>query len=132
MADETGETVEQKLARWAYVIEAQSKEIDRLRAQVTALTEGTGDAHSTLRRLYLDEAQSPNTRVRAAQAALNVEKARLAPQQAPLELVGEEIEDLAAVVQRQRARADKMMLEPPYRVLPGPSRHNGNGDDSDD
>ena len=37
-------------------------ENDRLQAVVAKLT-GTADAHSTLRRLYLDETQSPNTRL---------------------------------------------------------------------
>ena len=115
MTDETVETVEQKLARYETVIGLQMQEIDRLRAVVAKLTEGADDAHSTLRRLYLDETQTSGNRIRAAHAALNFEKARLAPQPAPLELVGEEIEPLAAVVERQRARADKMLSEPPYR-----------------
>ena len=115
-------------------------EIDRLRAVVAKLTEGTDDAHSTLRRLYLDEALSPTTRVRAAQAALNVEKASLKPTEAPLDLIAEPIEPLAEVVRRQRARADKMLLEDPqYRdlpksyqaILPKPNSGNG-GDDSND
>ena len=112
-------------------------EIDRLRAVVAKLTEGTDDAHSTLRRLYLDEALSPTTRVRAAQAALNVEKASLKPTEAPLDLIAEPIEPLAEVVRRQRARADKMLSEPPYRqpdshqvILLKPNGNaNGNGDD---
>jgi hypothetical protein len=61
-------------------------ENDRLRAVVAKLT-GTDDAHSTLRRLYLDEALPPTARVRAAAAALNVEKPSLRPQPAPLDLV---------------------------------------------
>jgi hypothetical protein len=55
----------------------------------------------------------PNTRVRAAQAALNVEKPRLESVPPPLDLVPEPIEPIADVVARQRARADKMMLEDP-------------------
>jgi uncharacterized coiled-coil protein SlyX len=133
------ETVEQKLARYETVIGLQMEEIDRLRAQVTALTEGADDAHSTLRRLYLDEAQNPNTRVRAAQAALNVEKPRLAPVEAPLELVAEVIEPLADVVARQRARADKMLAEDPqfrglrnstYLLKGNNSAGNGSDDDT--
>jgi len=50
-------------------------------------------------------------RVRAAQAALNVETPRLEPQRAPLNLVAEEIEPLAVVVERQRRRADAMLRE---------------------
>ena len=83
-------------------------EIDRLRAVVAKLT-GTEDAHSTLRRIYLNEAQNPNTRVRAAQAALGVEKASLKPQSAPLELTAEPVIPLADLVRRRRARADALL-----------------------
>jgi len=93
-------------------------ENDRLRALVAKLTEGADDAHSTLRRLYLDETQPSTTRVRAAQAALNVEKPRLESVPPPLELTAEPIEPLADVVRRQRARADRMLREDPqFRAL---------------
>jgi len=108
-------------------------ENDRLRAVVAKLTEGTDDAHSTLRRLYLDETQPVGARVRAAQAAMNFEKPRLESVPPPLDLVAEPIEPLADVVARQRARADRMMLEPPYRDV---ARYrpigNGNSSDGDD
>ena len=112
-------------------------ENDRLRAVVVKLTEGTDDAHSTLRRLYLDEAQNPNTRVRAAQAALNVEKPSLKPTEAPLELVKEpDYLPLAEVIRLQRARIDRMELEPPFsdlpKVFPLRSDANGNGNGQDD
>ena len=134
---ETEETVEQKLARYENVIGLQMQEIDRLRAVVAKLTEGTDDAHSTLRRLYLDETQSSNTRVRAAQAALNVEKPKLQSVQPPLTLVAEEYEDLATLVTRQRKRCDELQREMrdievspsgTARVLPKPGS-NGSGDD---
>jgi len=133
MTDEPVETVEQKLARYATVIGLQREEIDRLRAQVAALTEGTDDAHSVLRQLYLDETQPSTTRVRAAQAALNVEKPSLKPQPAPLDLVAEEVVPLATLVERQRARANLMLSQPPFSDLPKvfPLRSDGNGDDSD-
>jgi len=112
-------------------------ENDRLRAVVAKLT-GTEDAHSTLRRLYLDETQPSTTRVRAAQAALNVEKPSLKPQPAPLELVAEEIEPLADVIARQRARVERMeRAAKQIRVLPSgqvlvlDERNDGNGSDDD-
>src|SRR6516165_2095707 len=83
-------------------------EIDRLRAVVAKLTEGTDDAHSTLRRIYLDETESSNARIKAAQASINSEKSRLENVPAPMELVAEPYEPLAVVVERQRARADEM------------------------
>jgi hypothetical protein len=109
-------------------------EIDRLRAVVAKLT-GTDDAHSTLRRMYLDEALPPTARVRAATAALNFEKPRLESVPPPLELAAEPIEPLADVVARQRARADRMLLEDPrYRDLPKvfSSRPSGDGNGQDD
>jgi hypothetical protein len=116
------------------VIQQLMSEVQRLQSVVAKLT-GTDDAHSTLRRLYLDEALPPTARVRAAQAALNVEKPRLAPVEAPLDLVAEPYEPLADVLARQRARADRMLAEAHdievapsgvVRVLPKPS---GNGSD---
>jgi hypothetical protein len=92
---------------------AQADEITRLRAVVAKLTEGTDDAHSTLRRMYLDEAQNPNTRVRAAQAALGVEKASLKPV-TQLELTAEPAPlPLAEVVRLQRARMKALEGLPP-------------------
>jgi hypothetical protein len=111
-------------------LEKAVSEIDRLRAVVAKLT-GTEDAHSTL-----DEAQPVNARVRAAAAAMNFEKPSLKPQPAPLELVAEEIEPLADVVARQRARADRMLLEDPQFLAVRSISLKGNGaddgSDSDD
>jgi hypothetical protein len=129
MADEIVETIEQKLARYESVIGLQMEEITRLRAVVAKLTEGADDAHSTLRRLYLDETQPSNTRLKAAAASLNFERPRLESVPPPLELTPEPIEPLADVVSRQRARADLLMQQPPYRVLPVPSQGNGASDD---
>src|SRR5689334_12311520 len=65
-------------------------------------------AHQTLKAIYADPNQPATVRVRAAQAALNVETPRLEPQPAPLNLVAEEIEPLAVVVERQRARMNAL------------------------
>ena len=105
---EPAETLEQKLERYATVIGLQREEIDRLRAVVAKLTEGTDDAHSTLRRIYLDETESSNARIKAAQASINFEKSRLENVPPPLNLVAEQHESLADIVTRQRARADAM------------------------
>jgi hypothetical protein len=102
-------------------------ENDRLRAVVAKLT-GTDDAHSTLRRLYLDEAQNPNTRVRAAQAALSVEKPRLESVPPPMDLVAEPVVPLSQLVTERRARMEKLHLEPPYRVVRGNGSNGGDGD----
>jgi hypothetical protein len=78
---------------------------------VAKLTEGVDDAHTTLRRLYLDEALPPTARVRAAAAALNFEKPRLESVPPPMDLVAEPVEPLAVVVERQRKRQDVMLSE---------------------
>jgi hypothetical protein len=109
-------------------------EIDRLQALVAKLT-GTDDAHSTLRRLYLDETQPSNVRVRAAQAAIGHESAPLKATEAPIDVVREPDLPLAEVIRLQRARADQMLLtDPQYRDLPKVfrSRPNGDGNGSDD
>src|SRR5947207_7914456 len=93
-------------------------------------------AHQTLRSLYGDPTQPATVRLRAAAAAINVETPRLTPQSAPLDLVGEEVEDLATLVHRRRARQDALQLEGRdievsdrgiVRILPKPD--DGNGSD---
>jgi hypothetical protein len=127
------ETVEQKLARYETVIGLQMEEIDRLRAVVAKMT-GTDGAHDVLRRIYLDEAASPSTRVKAAQASINFEKSRLENVPPPMDLTTEPYEPLADVVARQRARCEKMWREDPQfqglrsgGYLP---KGNGGGDDN--
>jgi hypothetical protein len=56
----------------------------------------------------------------------------LRPMEAPLELVAEPVEPLAVTVEKQRARMNRMLAEPPYRVLPVSSRGNGGDDNSGD
>src|SRR6516162_9893996 len=89
-------------------LEQAVDENDRLQAVVAKLT-GTDDAHSTLRRLYLDETLSPTARIRAAQAAIGHESAPLKATEPPLNLVAEPYEPLAVVVERQRARAAALL-----------------------
>jgi hypothetical protein len=134
MTDEIVETIEQKLARYETVIGLQMQEIDRLRNVVAKMTEGTDDAHSTLRRLYLDESQPSLARIRAAAASLNFEKPRLESAPAPMDLVAEPPEPLADLVHRQRMRMNKMLAEDPQFLAV--SKHpviepepNGNADD---
>jgi hypothetical protein len=107
MTDTEKVEYERVIGELATKLQEAVDEIDRLRAVVAKVT-GTDDAHSTLRRLYLDDAQNPNTRVRAAQAALNVEKASLKPVAPPLDLTAEPYEPLADKVRRMRAYVDAM------------------------
>jgi hypothetical protein len=93
---------------------------------------GTDDAHSTLRRLYLDEALPPTARVRAAAAALNFEKPRLESVPPPLDLTAEETyEPLATLVEKQRKRCDELLalpLEVRSAMIRGSGGGNGSGD----
>jgi hypothetical protein len=79
-------------------------------------------ALSTLRMIMRDDGQPANVRVRAATAVLACETPSLKPMEAPLDLVAEPIEDLATVVERQRARQRRMMalsLEERAALIPG-------------
>jgi hypothetical protein len=105
---------------------------EALAAENAALKAGL-DAHSTLKSIYGDSSQPAAVRVRAASAALGHESAPLKPTEAPIDVTAEEIVPLATLVEQRRARADKMLLEPPFSNLPKvfPLRGDGNGDEGD-
>jgi hypothetical protein len=129
---ETKETAKQKLARFETVIGLQMQEIDRLRAENERLRSAAG-AHDVLRSIYTDANQPTGHRLKAAGLALGHESPPLKSVEAPLELVAEVIEPLATVVERQRARADRMLalpLEERAALITGVVRGDGNGDDS--
>jgi hypothetical protein len=128
----TRETVEQKLARYEFVLDAYVRELATLREENERLRSAAG-AHEVLKSIYADSSQPTGHRIKAAGLALGHESAPLKPTEAPLELNAEPIEPLAEVVRRQRARADRMLLEPPFSDLPQvfSLRGNGNGDDDD-
>ena len=130
---EVVETLEAKLKRHEDALVACMAEITRLREENARLRSSENNAHSVLREVYNDPTASPAVRVKAAGLALPHETPRLESVPPPLDLVAEPVEPLADVVARQRARADRMLLEPPFSDLPKvfPLRGNGNGDDSD-
>jgi uncharacterized protein (UPF0147 family) len=108
-------------------------ENDQLREENARLRSDI-DAHTVLKEIYSDPAVPQGLRVKAAQAALNIEKPRLMPERAFLELSAEPVECLADVVSRQRARADRMQREARNidgRVLLLEPNGDGNGNDSD-
>jgi hypothetical protein len=124
------ETAEEKLLRYETVLDLQIREIDRLRAENERLRTVAG-AHGVLKEIYLDPDAPQGNRIKAATAALPHETPRLTPQPPALDLVAEEIEPLAQLVERQRARADWMLEnDPQFTCLPNivPSS-NGNGQD---
>jgi hypothetical protein len=123
-------------AEYDEVVRMLTVKLEQLAAENARLRSEAG-AHDVLRNIYGDSSQPAGVRVKAAQAALGVEKARLQPQPPPLELVAEVIEPLADVVTRQRARAERMLREDPrYRDLPKgpfllkPRDGNDQGDDT--
>jgi len=125
------DSVKAKLDEYEYLLKLQMQKIEELAAENERL-KANSSAHQTLQSIYRNEAEPSNTRVRAAQAALNVEAPKLMSVPAPLDLVGEEVVvPLAEVIRLQRARADKLLLEPPYRVV-NDQKPNGSGDDSGD
>ena len=129
---EVEETSEQKLKRHETALVACMAEITRLREENTRLRSEKSDALSVLREVYNDPTASPSHRIKAAGLALPHEVPRLESVPPPLDLVAEPIEPLADVVARQRARADRMLLEPPFSNLPKVFPLRGNGNDNGD
>jgi hypothetical protein len=64
---------------------------------------------SVLKEIYNDPDASQAHRIKAAGLALPHETPRLTPQPAPLDLPYEEVEPLATVVERQRARMNRLL-----------------------
>ena len=122
-----------RLAEYEDMVRLLTTKLEELAAENTRLRSSENNAHAVLREVYNDPTASPAVRVKAAGLALPHETPRLESVPPPLDLVAEPVEPLADVVARQRARADRMLLEPPFSDLPKvfPLRGNGNGDDSD-
>jgi hypothetical protein len=135
---EVVETPEAKLKRHEDALVACMAEITKLRAENARLRSSEAEsasALSTLRMIMRDDSQPANVRVRAATAALACETPRLTPVPPPLDLTASEepIEPLATVVERGRARANRMLalpLEERSALITG-VRRNGNGQDDD-
>jgi hypothetical protein len=131
------ETLEAKLKRHEDALVACMAEITRLREENARLRSSENNAHSVLREVYNDPTASPAVRVKAAGLALPHETPRLAPVEAPLELVAEPVIPLAELVEKRRARSDRMLRrEDPqflavrsYQAIALKPNGNGNGDD---
>jgi hypothetical protein len=120
--------IQNKLAEYEDVIRLLTAKVEELAAANEALKADL-TAHQTLKAIYADPNQPATVRVRAAQAALSHESAPLKPVEAPLDLTVVEVEPLAVTVEKQRARADRMLSGPPWGALNSPQ---GNGSDDDD
>jgi hypothetical protein len=95
-------------AEYDDVVRQLVAKVEQLVAENARLRSSENNAHSVLREVYNDPTASPAVRVKAAGLALPHETPRLESVPPPLELVAEEYEPLAVVVERQRARADAM------------------------
>jgi hypothetical protein len=113
---------------------AQADEISRLRGELARATEGAG-ALATLQSLYRDPAMPEALRAKCAIGCLPHEEPRLLPER-QLELKAEpEPEPLATVIERQRARMDRMQgqqikVQPDGKILLLKPGSNGSGEDS--
>src|SRR6516162_10662792 len=106
------ETLEQKLKRHEDAPSLCIAEIEKLRAENEQLRSAEG-AHDVLMRIYLNEAESSNARIKAAQASINYEKSRLENAPPALELTAKPVEDLATLVHRRRRRVAALEGLPP-------------------
>jgi len=88
-------------AEYDDVVRQLMAKCEQLAAENAALKANNASAHQTLRAIYADSTQPATVRVRAAQAALNVETPSLKPEPAPLDLV-----------ERQRARMNRILALP--------------------
>jgi len=122
-------------AEYERVIGLLTAKVEELLAANERLTSEL-TAHQTLKALYSDSTQPAMVRLRAAQAALNVESPALKPVEPPLDLVAEPIIPLAELVAIRRKRADELLALPlseRERLVRGVGRDDGNGsDDSSD
>ena len=119
-------SIKAKLDDAKHVMLRQMEEIARLRAENERLRSAAG-AHDVLKAIYTDSSQPTTHRLKAAGLALGVETAPLKSVEPALELTAEPVRPLAEIVTEQRARADRMLLEPPFSDLPKvvPFRSNG-------
>ena len=126
-------SIKAKLDDAKHVMRRQMARIAELEAEVERL-KANASAHQTLASIYADPNQPTGHRIRAATAALACETPRLESVPPAIDATCEEIEPLADLIARQRARVDRMQLEPPFSDLPKafPLRGSGNGDNSND
>ena len=123
--------IDAEKAEYEDVVRQLMLKLEQLAAENASLKANNASAHQTLRAIYADSTQPATVRVRAAQAALNVETPRLESVPPPLDLVAQEYEPLSQVVERQRKRCDALLalsLEERSRLITGVG-NDGNGSD---
>jgi hypothetical protein len=108
--------IDTEKAEFERVIQQLVAKVEELVAVNAKLRAEKSDALSVLKEAYNDPDVPPALRIKAAGLALPHEVPRLMPERAPLDLPYEEVEPLATLVEKRRARQNA--LEPPHRVLP--------------
>src|SRR6516225_4140211 len=135
------DSVAAKLAEYETLLKLQTAKIEELAAENEQLKAGLG-AHEVLQSIYRNPAACEGNRIKAAQAALNVEKPRLAmTAYVGKDATKEVVIPLAELVAKRRARQDALQGLPPgdpryleWRERDGNDSdgNSGNGDDSKD
>jgi hypothetical protein len=119
-------------AEYDDVVRQLMQKCEQLAAENTRLRSERGAALSVCQEMYSDPNVSPSLRLKAAGLALPHETPRLEPVPPPLDLVAEpSYEPLNVVLERQRARANRLLALPlaeRERLITGVGR-DGNGDD---
>jgi hypothetical protein len=120
-------------AEYDDVVRQLMAKCEQLAAENVRLRSSENNAHAVLREVYNDPTASPAVRVKAAGLALPHEVPRLESVPPPLELVAEPVESLASIVERQRARMNRILALPlseREKMVRGVVR-DGNGSDDD-
>jgi hypothetical protein len=135
------DSIKAKLDEYETLLKLQMAKIEELVAENERLKSGLG-AHDVLKEIYLNPDAPQGNRIKAAQAALNVEKPRLAmTAYVGKDATKEVVIPLAELVAKRRARQDALQGLPPgdpryleWRERDGNDSdgNSGNGDDSKD
>jgi hypothetical protein len=130
-------SIKSKFAEYECTIKLLTARLEELAAENERLR-SEGGAHETLKEIYLNRDAPQGNRIKAAQAALTVEKPRLAmTAYAGKNVTDEVIIPLAQLVEQRRKRQDAMEREARdievspagiVRVLPRPGSNGSDGD----
>src|SRR6516162_9877735 len=126
------DSVAAKLKEYEYLLKLQMAKIEELAEENERLRSAAG-AHDVLKEIYLDPDAPQGNRIKAAQAALNVEKPRLAmTAYVGKQQTEEVIIPLADLVAKRRARQDALqgLLPGDPKFLEWTERDAGNGNGS--
>jgi len=117
-------------AEYEGIIRMLTAKVEELAAENARLRSEKSDALSVCQEVYSDPNARPALRIKAAGLALPHETPRLQSVPPPLDLVAEPPEPLADLVERQRARLNKLLALPlSARAALIPGSNGGNGSD---